>query len=44
MMASTGGLERTEAEYDALFAAAGLKRLRTMPTASAFSILETAAA
>jgi hypothetical protein len=40
MMVSTGGVERTEAEYDALFAAAGLRRTRTIPTASAFSILE----
>lgn len=40
MMAVTGGVERTEAEYDALFAAAGLKRQRTVPTASPFSILE----
>jgi hypothetical protein len=40
MMVSTGGVERTEAEYDALFAAAGLGRARTISTASAFSILE----
>jgi hypothetical protein len=43
MMASTGGQERTEAEYDALFAAAGLRRLRTVPTTSVFSILEAVA-
>jgi hypothetical protein len=44
MMVSTGGVERTEAEYDALFKAAGLRRTRTIPTASAFSLLETARA
>jgi hypothetical protein len=44
MMVSTGGLERTEAEYDALFAAAGLRRTRTIPTPSPFSILEAAGA
>lgn len=40
MMVSTGGVERTEAEYDALFAAAGLARTRTIPTGSPFSVLE----
>lgn len=40
MMVATGGIERTEREYDELFAAAGLARRRTIPTASAFSVLE----
>ncbi len=44
MLASTGGVERTEAEYDALFAASGLKRTRTIPTTSAFSLIEAARA
>jgi hypothetical protein len=40
MMVATGGIERTEDEYDALFAAAGLARRRTRSTASPFSVLE----
>lgn len=40
MLASTGGVERTEAEYDALFAASGLRRTRTIRTKSPFSLLE----
>jgi hypothetical protein len=40
MMVATGGIERTEREYDAIFAAAGLARRRTRPTASPFSVLE----
>lgn len=40
MLVSTGGVERTQAEYDALFAAAGLRRTRTIATNSPFSILE----
>ena len=40
MMVAVGGAERTEREYDALFAAAGLARRRTRPTASPFSVLE----
>jgi hypothetical protein len=43
MMAVTGGVERTEREYDELFAAAGLERRRTLPTASPFSVLEAVA-
>ena len=42
MMVATGGIERTEREYDALFAAAGLARRRTVPTGSQFSVLEVA--
>jgi hypothetical protein len=44
MLASTGGVERTAAEYDALFAASGLKRSRTIPTSSPFSLIEAVAA
>jgi hypothetical protein len=44
MLVSTGGVERTEAEFDALFAASGLRRTRTLPTASPFSLLEAVAA
>ena len=40
MLVATGGVERTGREYDALFAAAGLVRRRTVPTASPFSVLE----
>jgi len=40
MLVATGGVERTEREYDALFADAGLVRRRTRPTASPFSVLE----
>lgn len=44
MMVATGGIERTEREYDALFGAAGLSRTRTVPTASPFSVLEAVVA
>lgn len=43
MMVATGGAERTEREYDAIFAAAGLVRRRTTATASPFSVLEVVA-
>ncbi len=39
MLVMTGGRERTETAYRALFAAAGLT-LRIIPTASAWSVLE----
>lgn len=44
MMASTGGLERTSAEYESLLQQAGLRLARIVPTASNFSILEARAA
>ena len=42
MMVATGGVERTEREYDALFALSGLARRRTRPTSSPFSVLDVA--
>jgi hypothetical protein len=44
MMVSTGGLERTSAEYENLLNRAGLRLARVVPTASNFSILEARAA
>src|SRR5665213_261210 len=44
MLTAAGGLERTQAEYRALFAKAGLEIRRIVPTASGFAIMETAAA
>jgi hypothetical protein len=40
MLVGPGGRERTEAEFDALFAAAGLRRNRTVTTPSGFVVLE----
>lgn len=40
MLAFTGGLERTEKEYRALFAAAGFRLERVVPTHSPCSLLE----
>ena len=40
MLVATGGVERTEREYDTLLAAAGLTLRRTVTTASPFSVLE----
>jgi O-methyltransferase domain len=40
MLVVTGGVERTEAEYAALFAAAGLRLERVVPTAQPISVLE----
>jgi hypothetical protein len=40
----TGGLERTETQYAALFAGAGLRLERVIPTREAISILEASAA
>ncbi|WP_119391857.1 methyltransferase [Taklimakanibacter lacteus] len=44
MLAVTGGLERTEAQYASLFAAAGLKLNRVIPTQGPISIIEASAA
>jgi hypothetical protein len=44
MLVAAGGKERTRAEFEALFAAAGLKLQRIIPTASEFAILEAAPA
>jgi hypothetical protein len=40
MLVFTGGCERTEAEYRALFAAAGFTLRRIIPTQSLFSVIE----
>ena len=40
MMTLLGGLERTGAEYGALFELAGLNLTRIIPTRSPFSIIE----
>jgi hypothetical protein len=40
MLASPGGIERTEQEYAALLAEAGLRLTRVIPTRSPFSIVE----
>jgi hypothetical protein len=40
MLVVTGGTERTEAEYAALFAAAGLRLERVISTGNAISVLE----
>ncbi|GLZ44372.1 methyltransferase [Actinomycetospora sp. NBRC 106375] len=40
MMAVVGGRERTEAEYDRLFAAAGMERVATIPTTGLRAVLE----
>jgi hypothetical protein len=40
MMAVTGGLERTEAEYRQLFAAHGFRLTRVVPTAGDISVVE----
>ena len=44
MLTAAGGQERTEAEYRTLFAEAGLKIERIVPTASGFAIMEARAA
>lgn len=44
MLAVTGGLERTEAQYASLFAAAGLKLDRVIPTKGPISVIEASAA
>jgi hypothetical protein len=40
MLTSPGGVERTEEEYRELMAAAGLRLVRIIPTASPYSIIE----
>ena len=40
MLLSTGGRERTEAEFGAMFAAAGFRLVRTIPNQSEFMLLE----
>jgi len=40
MLVVTGGMERTEAQYEALFAAAGLRLERVIPTVQSISVLE----
>jgi hypothetical protein len=40
MLVGPGGRERTEAEFDALPAAAGLRRSRLLPTPSGLAVLE----
>lgn len=42
MLISTGGRERTEGEYRALLAAAGLEMLQVIPTAPGLSVIEGA--
>lgn len=44
MLVSPGGKERTAAEYEALFAQAGLRLTRIIPTKSAYSVIEAVAA
>lgn len=44
MLVVTGGVERTEAEYAALFATAGLRLERVIPTGQPISILEASQA
>ena len=44
MLTAAGGLERTEVQYQALFAKAGLVLRRIVPTASGVAIMETARA
>lgn len=40
MLVMTGGLERTEAEYRALYTASGFELTRVIPTASLMSVIE----
>jgi hypothetical protein len=43
MLVGPGGRERTEAEFDAIFAAAGLRRSQTLPTSTGFAVIEAVA-
>lgn len=43
MLVSLGGRERTAEDYDLMLLAAGLTRRRTLPAASAFSVIEAVA-
>ena len=40
MLTAAGGMERTEAEYSALFAASGMSLQRIVPTDSVVSLVE----
>jgi len=40
MLVMTGGLERTAKEYETLFAKAGFRLSRVVPTESPFSVIE----
>jgi hypothetical protein len=40
MMATTGGRERTEAEYRSLLKAAGFEVIRIIPTRSELTVIE----
>ena len=40
MLVGPGGRERTEAEFDGIFSAAGLRRSRTVRTTSGFAVVE----
>ena len=42
MLVAPGGRERSEAEYDALLAASGFRRTRTVPTADDVMVIEAA--
>lgn len=44
MLVSPGGKERTAAEYEDLFARAGLRLTRILPTKSAYSVIEAVSA
>ena len=44
MLVRTGGRERTEAEYGALFAAAGFELIRVIPTSTPVCVIEAAPA
>lgn len=44
MLGVTGGRERTQSDYDRLFTSAGLTPVRTIPTRTAFSIIEASVA
>ena len=44
MLVSPGGKERTATEYKELFAKAGLKMTRIVPTKSPYSVIEAAKA
>jgi hypothetical protein len=44
MLVSPGGKERTAAEYEELFARAGFRMTRIVPTKSAYSVIEAVTA
>jgi hypothetical protein len=43
MLVMTGGQERTQSEYGALFAKAGFRLNRVVPTGSPFQVMEAVA-